>query len=114
MPLMQACFTRCGEPIQMRVDKFDYLFTENQYGDFVANVTSEDHIKYLLKTGNFKMYTAPTRAELDAREKAKAAEEADIAKSAAKAEAKRGAFYGPDEMDSDAEAPAAGGGRAKK
>ena len=98
----------------MRVDKFDYLFTENQYGDFVANVTSEDHIKYLMKTNNFKMYTPPTRSELEAREKARAADEAAMAKASAKAEAKRGAFYDPDERDSDAEAPAAGGGRAKK
>jgi len=61
MPLMQACFTRCGQPIPMRVDKYDYLFTENQDGVFVANVTAEDHIKYLLETGNFKMYESPTK-----------------------------------------------------
>lgn len=114
MPLMQACFNRCGEPIHMRVDKFDYLFTENQYGDFVANVTSEDHIKYLIQTGNFKAYTTPTRAELEAREKAKAAEEAAAVKAAAKADAKRGAFYDPDERDAHAESPAAGTGRAKR
>ena len=52
--IMQANFTRCGQPIPMRVEKFDYLFTENQYGDFVASVVSEDHVKHLIDTDNCK------------------------------------------------------------
>ena len=67
--IMQAKFTRCGQPISMRVDKFDYLFTENQYGDFVARVSSEDHVKHLVETGNFRIYEPPTMEELKARAK---------------------------------------------
>jgi len=61
--IMQTCFTRCGQPIPMRVEKFDYLFTENQHGDFTCNVLSEDHCKHLIETGNFKEYVAPHVAE---------------------------------------------------
>ena len=71
MPLMQACFTRCGEPIHMRVDKMDYLFTETQTGDFVANITDEAHIKHLLQTGNFKMYDQSEAMEAARRAQAK-------------------------------------------
>jgi hypothetical protein len=63
MSLMQALFTRCGQPIPMRVEKFDYLFTENVHGHFVCRVASEDHVVYMEETGNFKKYTPPTREE---------------------------------------------------
>lgn len=54
--MMKAKFTRCGEPIPMRVDKRDYLFQENPAGDFVAIIDSEEHANYLEKTGNFERY----------------------------------------------------------
>jgi hypothetical protein len=81
--IMQASFTRCGQPIPMRVEKFDYLFTENQYGDFVASIVSEDHVKHLLDTGNFKEYVPPTMEEWKAREK-------EAAKDKAKSDAAKG------------------------
>jgi hypothetical protein len=55
---MQATFSRCGEPIPMRVDKRDYLFQENPNGDFVAIIDSEEHVSYLKQTGNFVVYDA--------------------------------------------------------
>lgn len=55
MALMRAKFERCGEPIPMRVDKRDYLFQEDHNGDFVAKIDSEDHVNYLLATGNFEI-----------------------------------------------------------
>jgi hypothetical protein len=63
MSLMQALFTRCGQPIPMRVEKFDYLFTENVHGHFVCRVASEDHVAYMEETGNFERYTPPTREQ---------------------------------------------------
>lgn len=56
--IMKAKFTRCGEPIPMRVGKRDYLFQENPHGDFVAIVESEEHSHYLEQTGNFEVYDA--------------------------------------------------------
>ena len=55
MALMRAKFERCGEPIPMRVDKRDYLFQEDHNGNFVAKIDSEDHVNYLLATGNFEV-----------------------------------------------------------
>lgn len=63
MPLMRALFDRCGQPIPMRVDKFDYLFTEDASGNFVANVANEEHIDYLLGTKNFEMYDPKENAK---------------------------------------------------
>jgi len=76
--LIQALFTRGGQPIPMRVDKFDYLFTENHTGDFVCNVISDDHAQHMLSTGNFKAYVAPTREELQKREQSKLKEDSNI------------------------------------
>ena len=76
--LMQALFTRGGQPIPMRVDKFDYLFTENHTGDFVCNVISDDHAQHMLSTGNFKEYVPPTREELQEREQVRLKEKSNI------------------------------------
>lgn len=54
--LMRAKFTRCDEPIHMRVDKRDYLFQKNPAGDFVAIIDSAEHANYLEQTGNFERY----------------------------------------------------------
>lgn len=81
MPLIKALFTRCGQPIPMRVDKFEYLFTENPYGDFVASVSAEEHVNHMLQTGNFELYTPPTAEELAVRQ-------AELRKGDAKASAR--------------------------
>lgn len=71
--IMQATFTRCGDPIPMRVDKRDYLFQENPNGDFVAIIDSEEHVSYLKQTGNFVVYDAEA-AKKKAAERMKAAD----------------------------------------
>ena len=58
MPLMRAKFERCGQPIPMRIDKRDYIFQKDHTGDFVAIVDAENHVNYLLDTGNFEIVPA--------------------------------------------------------
>ena len=89
MPFMQACFTRCGQPIPMRVDRHDYLFTENEHGDFIANITDPAHEKHLLETGNFKLYEPPGREEMLKMMKAGAATEENQPKSKADVKPRR-------------------------
>jgi hypothetical protein len=86
---MKATFSRCGEPIPMRVDKRDYLFQENPNGDFVAIIDSEEHVSYLLQTGNFVKYDAEAakKKALD-QMKAKAAADKKAADKKAEAEKK--------------------------
>ena len=74
--IMKAKFSRCGDPIPMRVDKRDYLFQENPHGDFVAIVDSEEHVSYLKQTGNFEIYD-PKAAKAAAIEQMKAEAKAD-------------------------------------
>lgn len=85
---MRAKFNRCGQPIPMRVDKIDYVFQENHAGDFVANITAEDHVHYLEQTGNFELYEAPSYEEMMEREKVKAKEKAESEAAAVKAKEK--------------------------
>lgn len=80
--IMKATFSRCGEPIPMRVDKRDYLFQENPNGDFVAIIDSEEHVSYLLQTGNFVKYDAEA-AKKEAVERMKAADKKAADKKAA-------------------------------
>jgi len=85
--VMKAKFSRCGEPIPMKVDKRDYLFQENPHGDFVAIIESEEHVHYLEQTENFEVYDAKA-----ANEKAREQWAEDTLKSAeAKVDAKVGA-----------------------
>lgn len=57
--LMQATFSRCGESIPMRVNRFDYVFQANKHGDMVCNVSSDEHIKILKHMGTFQEYDPP-------------------------------------------------------
>jgi hypothetical protein len=54
--LMQAKFSRGGEPFKMRVHRFEYTFEANKHGDMVCDVMSEEHAKELLEMGNFQEY----------------------------------------------------------
>lgn len=58
MPLMRAKFERCGQPIPMRIEKRDYIFQKDHTGDFVAMVDAENHVNYLIETGNFEIVPA--------------------------------------------------------
>lgn len=39
----------------MRIEKRDYIFQKDHTGDFVAMVDAENHVNYLLDTGNFEI-----------------------------------------------------------
>jgi len=80
MALMKTKFTRGGQPIPMRVGKKDYIFQPNVHGDFVADITAEDHVHYLETTGNFELYIAPSYEEMMEAEKARAKKEAKSTK----------------------------------
>lgn len=57
--LIQALFSRGGDPIHMRVQRFDYLFEKNRHGDMVCEVISDEHSSMLISMGNFKEYIPP-------------------------------------------------------
>lgn len=67
--LMQAMFSRCGESIPMRVNRFDYVFKANEHGDMVCDVNSEEHIKILKHMGTFHEYEKPVKKTITRRQK---------------------------------------------
>lgn len=82
MPLMRAKFERCGQPIPMRIEKRDYIFQKDHRGDFVAMVDAENHVNYLLDTGNFEIVVPESEEEMLAQQAAPTAKKTTTKKAA--------------------------------
>lgn len=54
--LMETLISRGGMPVRYRINGFEYVFSQNDDGDFVCPVLSGDHIKLMVSTGNFRIY----------------------------------------------------------
>lgn len=66
--IMETLISRGGYPVHYRINGFNYLFRRNDDGHFVCPVLSGEHVKMMLKTGNFRVYVpkVPAPVHLDA------------------------------------------------
>ena len=54
--LIKALFSRGGSPIHYNVDGINYVFEQQDDGEFVCDISFSAHVNYVLQTGNFCVY----------------------------------------------------------